>query len=674
MRFFKKIIGKKTNQPSDDVPNTPAPAPEDAAPAADEAPAPEASAPEAETAAPQAAVPPPEANLMPMIDEQGNQTMVTRPEWRERVLLPHLEKVKDQPDALAEAVLHALQAGFLTDVVEPAERLAQIDTNPERGAVILSVVYRELQRWDSAETVLRQQLEKHGESVNVVFNIGLTQAGRGEHEAAEEAFWRVLELEVNHREASGALLASRHKQGGDAAVQDTLLRIGALPGNWRARLWQARGALDRKDVAAAVELYHEAIAVAGTPVPTDLLMQMTGDLGATGHPDVMIKEAASLLDVDAHGLQGAHNLFHACLHTGELPAARALLDLLFSKQQMAWRQPLGQWESELVQARLAQQAAKAKAKPGEGKVTLLVDEGPIWLPERSPASELFTVPVGDVPSIAILGCSADTPQAEGGNDGSALRPTDAAGRFSRALPLFLAEQIRFGMQARVRTLSPWMLGEMPAFIVGRQEWTAEEAARHARSVKPECGYTIVTHIVAQAEPWRVEARLVRASDAAVLGTAQAELKITEPEAALRTLATELIGLLQREAKIEPATPPADYVVPAGSEFGLYLLCLEQLHVARCHALPGVPAGLLAGERDFLDATFHLCIAQPENICSRLILTELLRLLRPTRPQVVLEYRERIQLLQNKKPLAGAAQAVLQGIFDTLFAGFPEPKK
>jgi hypothetical protein len=29
-----------------------------------------------------------------------------------------------------------------------------------------------------------------------------------------------------------------------------------------------------------------------------------------------------------------------------------------------------------------------------------------------------------------------------------------------------------------------------------------------------------THIVAQAEPWQVEARLVRASDAAVLGTAR----------------------------------------------------------------------------------------------------------------------------------------------------------
>jgi hypothetical protein len=266
-------------------------------PAASEAPAPESSAPEA--AAPQQAVPPPEANLMPMIDEQGHQTMVPRPVWRERVLLPHLEKVKDQPDALAEAVLQALQGGFLTDVVEPAERLAQIDTNPERGAVILSVVYRELQRWDSAETVLRQQLEKHGESVAVVFNIGLTQAARGDHEAAEQSFWRECSdwrsTTVKHSGRCwpratnrGAMLLCRIRCCGSAPCRATgVLGSGRRAGRSTARMspppWSCT---------------NEAIAVAGKPVPTDLLMQMTGDLGATGHPDVMLKEAASLLDVE----------------------------------------------------------------------------------------------------------------------------------------------------------------------------------------------------------------------------------------------------------------------------------------------------------------------------------------------------------------------------------------
>ncbi len=659
MSFFKKILGKKTAQPAAGA----------ASDSGEDIPPPE---PTADTGSPAEAAPEAtaaEANLMPMLDEQGRQVMVTRPEWRERVLLPQLERVRENPDELAGTILHSLQHGFLTDLVEPAEQLARIDPNAERGAVVLSIVYRELERYEAAETVLQQQIEKHGENANTVFHVGLVQAARSRTAEAEQAFWRALELEPNHRDACGALLASRHQIGGDAAVQEALGRMGELPGNWRARMWHARAALDANDVTEAVRLYREAIELTGKPVPTDLLMQMTGDLGSTGHPDVMLKEAAPLFEVGAHGLPGAHNLFRACLMTGELPAARALLDLLFGEQRLDWRPHLGQWEMEFAQVRNAELAKKMK--PGSGTATLLIDEGPIWLPPQSPAAELFTVPVGEVAGVAFLGSSAESPAAEPKEGEDTLRASDGAARFSRAVPLFLAEQIRFGSQARTRPLVPWVAGEAPAFLVGRNPWTAAETAQHARGVKPECKYAVVTHIQAQAEPWRVEARLVRTADATVLGTASVELSIAEPEQPLRTLAAEVGALLEREAGIAAATAPAEYTVPTGPHFGLYLLCLEQLHSVRCHTVPGVPPGTLLGERDLLDASLHLCLLQPENIGARLIFVELLRLLRGGRPQVVLEYRSRVELLQKEKPLPGAAQAVVQRMFDQLYAGAPK---
>ncbi|MFT3828907.1 MAG: hypothetical protein QM691_04285 [Opitutaceae bacterium] len=663
MSFFKKILGKKTSQPAPGASREPGDATQPVNPPTENT-TPEqapAAAPQTDEAA--------QANLMPMLDEQGRQVMVTRPEWRERVLLPHLEKVRENPDDLAGTILHSLQNGFLTDMVEPAEQLARIDPNAERGAVILSVVYRELERFEAAETVLQQHVAKHGENANVVFHMGLVQGARSRQAEAEQAFWRALELDPNHRDACGALLASQHQIGGDAAVQETLARMGQLPGNWRARMWHARAALDRDDVPEAVRLYREAIELTGKPVPTDLLLQMTGDLGGTGHPDVMLQEAAPLFEVETHGLTGAHNLFRACLVTGQLQAARALLDMLFGEQRLEWRQHLGQWESEFAQVRNAELAKKVK--PGAGSATLLIDEGPIWLPPQSPATELFTVPVGEVPSIVFLGSSADSAAAEPQEGETALRASDAAARFSRAVPLFLAEQVRFGLQARTRPVVPWIAGEAPAFLVGRQPWTATETAQHARGVKPEASYAVVTHIQAQAEPWRIEARLVRVADATELGTVSVELSINDPEQPLRTLAAEVSALVERAAGAAAATPPAEYVVPTGQHFGLYLLCLEQLHSVRCHSVPGVPPGTLLGERDLLDASLHLCILQPENIGARLIFAELLRMLRPGRPQVVLEYRSRVDLLQKEKPLAGAAQAVLQRMFDMLYAGAPK---
>ncbi|HLP01958.1 MAG TPA: tetratricopeptide repeat protein [Opitutaceae bacterium] len=664
MSFFKKILGKKTSQPAAGAPGASSDAAQPVNPPTGYDDAPE----QASTAAPQADEAA-QANMMPMLDEQGRQVMVMRPEWRERVLLPHLEKVRENPDELAGTIMHSLQNGFLTDMVEPAEQLARIDPNAERGAIVLSIVYRELERFESAETVLQQHVAKHGENANVVFHMGLVHAARSRQEEAEQAFWRALELEPNHRDACGALLASRHQIGGDAAVQEALARMGQLPGNWRARMWHARAALDRNDVQEAVRLYREAIALTGKPVPTDLLLQMSGDLGGTGHPDVMLQEAAPLFEVEVHGLPGAHNLFRACLVTGQLQAARALLDLLFGQQRLDWRPHLGQWESEFAQVRNAELAKKVM--PGSGTATLLIDEGPIWLPPQSPANELFTVPVGEVPSIAFLGSSADSPAAEPKEGESALRASDGAARFSRAVPLFLAEQLRFGLQARTRPVVPWVAGDAPAFLVGRQPWTAAETVQHARGVKPECQYAVVTHIQAQAEPWRVEARLVRVADAAELGTVAVELSINEPEQPLRTLAAEVSALIEREAGVATATPPAEYVVPTGQHFGLYLLCLEQLHSVRCHSVPGVPPGTLLGERDLLDASLHLCILQPENIGARLIFLELLRMLRTGRPQVVLEYRSRVELLQKEKPLPGAAQAVLQRLFDMLYTGAPK---
>jgi tetratricopeptide (TPR) repeat protein len=658
MSLFRKNPGEKSTNPAgtDQTPTTPAAT--DAHPPLSEC----ANTAPAIPAQPDPASQPTDSSQMPMLDEHGRQVMVPRAEWRERVLLPHLAQVRGNPDELASTIMQSLTNGFLADMEEPAEHLARSDANKERGAVILSVVHRELGRTDSAESVLREYIGKHGTSANVVVNLGLVHAARGDTVLAEQSFWRALDLDPNHPEAFGALLMSRHKQGGDEMVKEALVRIGALPGNWRSRMVNARAALDRKEVDAALGLYREAIALAGKPVPLDLLMQMTGDLGHTGHPDVMLREAAQLYAVEAHGLQGAHNLFRACLETGQLQAARGLLDLLFAQVRFDWRAALGSWESDLARARMAHLGKNAQ--PGERKIALLVDDGPIWLPPRSLAAELFEVPVGDVPSIAFIGSSADSPAPEGGQ--GAPHVSDTAGRFSRAVPLFLAEQIRFSLQARVRPIAPWIAGEAPAFVVARQPWTAAEAAEQSRSVNPECGYAIVSHIQVQTEPWTVEARLVRVADAAVLGSASAQLTINEPEAALRALAADVIGLLQREAGIAQATPPADYVVPAGRDFGLYLLCLERLHCVRCHALPNVPEGTLMGERDVLDGALHLCITQPTNLGARLILSELLRLLCPPRPSVVAEYGARIELLQKDKPLNAPARDVVQGIFGMVY--------
>ncbi len=659
MSFFKRLLGKK---PSHSISGDASaqPTPEAAIPAVPE----QESAPAAGEAGPAPATQASSPDAIRTIDEQGREVMVPRQEWREKFLLPHLEKVWNEPDQLAGTILHAFNDGFLTDLLEPAEQLMRIDTNPERGAVILSVVYRELERLESAEAVLRQQIEKHGESATVLVNLAKVQVARGEGELSQATLWHAFELDPNQAEGFAWCAATSQAENGAAPVLKLVQRIAALPGSWRARLWLARVELEQKQIDAAVRLYREALDMAGKPAPTELLVQMSADLGQAGYAAVMLREVALLFEAGVHGLPVANNLFRACLETGEFDAARGLLDHLYAQQRLEWKQQLGFWDGELAKVRAAAIGAKQK---DASAIAILVDDGPVWLPAHSPARELFPVPTAAAVTIAFLGSSAEVAAPAEGEPTAARQLSDLPGRLSRAIPLFLAEQVRFGGTASVRPIVPWMRGDAPAFVLGRQPWTAAEVAHHAKAAKPPCDFAVVTHLQAVANIWRGETRLVRASDAAVVGTAVAEFSPMTPEEGVRGLAGELLLLLQREAGVVLEAPPAEYQVPTGRDFGLYLLRLEQLLAVRCNTMIDAAPGFFGGEREVLDGALHLCLTQPENVPSRLIFAQLLRQLVSGRPQVVAEYRAKVQLLQKDKPVSGPAGAIIERMFGSLYA-------
>src|SRR3982751_427074 len=80
-------------------------------------------------------------NMIRVHDAYGREMFITKQAWRDSVLLGHIKKVWDDPDALYSTIVQSLQDGFGADMVKPAERLAEIDRDAERGAVVLAIVY-----------------------------------------------------------------------------------------------------------------------------------------------------------------------------------------------------------------------------------------------------------------------------------------------------------------------------------------------------------------------------------------------------------------------------------------------------------------------------------------------------------------------------------------------------
>jgi hypothetical protein len=438
-------------------------------------------------------------------------------------------------------------------------------------------------------------------------------------------------------------------------------RIAFLPRSWRAQIWLARAALAARDLEKARALYAEAIARAGNPVPTDLLMQMSGDLGNHAHLPELIQLTEPHFKVEVHGLSVGNNLIKAYIDLGQLDHAKRILDELYARKRPDWQQSLSFWDTEIAKVRLTTVPA-ASAK--EFKLAMLSIDGPVWLKQNSSASELFPPRSSHGPVICFIGGSAE--RATNSKRVEAQMP-DTAGRLSRALPLFLCEQAEFGASVRAQTFVPWIVEPTPAFAFTGMAWSDEDAAGYARQDGLKADYVVITHLKTQQEPWTAELRLVRAIDGKRLADLSSALMPASPQGAIPNLAKRLLALLRDHAEASLLPPSAAYEVPAADQFAYYLLRLEQMLAVRCGAMDDKKHEFISGEHEIIDGNIQLCLACPGNVTVRVLLAQTMLTMRKVHRGILPNFRDKIELLQKDHPLPEPANGVVQRMFNEALA-------
>ena len=599
-------------------------------------------------------------NLIQVFDAYGREMFITKDEWRKNVLPGIVKKNWNDPEQLYGVIFSSLHDGFRADVMDAARQLYQIDPQPARGACVWGVVLMEAGRLDEAEKIFRDFITEHGEDSVILTNLAKVYSKRKDAVKAEKILWHSLELDPNQDNGMDWYCAIHRDRGGEEAGQAALRRIAVLPRSWRAQLWLARHALQARRLEEALAMYQECLARVAKPVPTDLLMQMSGDLGNAGHLPELLSLTEPHFDVHAHGLQVGNNLIKAHLDLGQIDAARRILNQLYTLNRMDWKQNLSFWDTQIAKARVASIPVEQNAL----KISMLTNEGPVWLKSSSPAAGLFPVKSSDALVIAFLGCTAEMASKE---QSVKRQMADTPGRLSRAVPLFLAEQVSFGSRARVQTLVPWILNEGGGFVLSGVAWKDEEAADHSRQGQTKSDYVVTTHLKTQAEPWTVELRLIRSIDGQCLGTLNTSFPSAKPQDAIPDLARQLLTLLAQQAKVEPQPVPASYQVPTSEQFPLYLLRLEQLLTIRCGSMDGLSPGFLSGEREIVDGNLQLCLAYPNNVSTRILFAQTLLAMKKIRPDILLEFKEKIALLQKEKPLSEPAHGVVQRMLNEVSA-------
>jgi tetratricopeptide (TPR) repeat protein len=598
----------------------------------------------------------PDADKVRVYDEFGRELFISKEDWRAKVLPGNLEKNWHDPDKLYTIVLGALNDGFFEDVRKAAAHLYKIDTVPARGACAYGIVLMKTNRLDEAEKVLRSYLRDHGDDGSVLTNLAKVYSARNRQADADATLWRGLEVDPNQANGLGWYYAIHRERNGEAAAINALARIALLPGSWRAQMWMARDALIQHKRDEALALYRGALDRAGEPTPGDLLMQLSGDLGKAGYLRDLILLAEPRFVAKVHGLAVGNNLIKAHFDLGEFEDAQKIVEGLHALGRPDFRPQLTFWEQEIAKVRVNARPPS----PGPLEFSMGTIQGPVWLKPTEYSAEIAPTKQAGASKICFLGSTA---QMSGEADGPQWQIANPPGRMSRALPLYLAEQMFFRTGATVQVLMPVIAGESGAFLLCGAPWSDEDAAQYALQSDSTVSWIVLTHLICVTEPWTVRVRLVRASDRVCVCEYSIALDSAYPAAATEDVTTWLAAQLEEHAHVGVFPAPKWYETPTGDYAGNYMLRLEQLLAVRCASLPGLGRSNLNNERDMLLGVLQLCASLPQCIPARILLAQLDLAFRRVRPAIAAEFRPQIERVQTKWPLPEPFRMFIQKLLN-----------
>ena len=582
-------------------------------------------------------------------DQFGRKVEIGREAWRKDVLQPNLQLNRDKPDALYELIVGALGDEFAADVLEAARHLHATDPQPRRGAMLLGAVLLQLKDFTGARAVLEHAISQHGEDTYLLANLARAYAGSGDQARALQLIWRALALEPNEETSLNWLIANANTRGGQAAVLAAYTRAAELPGSWRAQLWLARYALERGDLAETTRLYEEALGRA-KPVPADLLMQLSGDLGNRGHTELLVRLTQQHFDLAVHGLTVGNNLLRAYVDLGMLAEARKLLEQLYKLQRPDWREQLIFWEQKLDDAQRRYGEVTAPLD-----IVLMRLEQPVWARGVLGFESVLPDKAGSAPRIHFICGSGEAHEDTGGK--VIAQPTNDLGRLARALPMFLAEEVYLRTTARTAFLLPWM--KQGGFILSAKPWT--RAFLPPDQSPPDL--LVYLHVDARATPWLLkvtlenvqrEASPVVFEQAFNLGTAGHDVLTLLYDLIPRL--TGLLALRREETAAALGTPSAE-LLPG------YLAAIEQALAVGLAARHTDGETFLHQERSIFDHLFDVALNGAELLRPRMLLVNALENETRRRPDIAREYLQKLALLQQRHALPPGAgrELVAKGV-------------
>ena len=285
---------------------------------------------------------------------------------------------------------------------------------------------------------------------------------------------------------------------------------GAAANSVKARLVAAREKLEAKDLAGAIAIYEELLASAGDRA--DVLVTVSGDLGAHGHVTEIIELVAPRYDAERHGPATGLNLLQAYLAVRQPDAAQHVLDILFGLNRPELEDRLHGFSNAIAEMLAAPH--QSAVEPGDpagastaAKVGLITVSKPVWFYGlESLVAQVLPPKEGRLRRIAFAQLALPGyPEIEKALD----QPEDELNRLSRALPLWFAETFYFAANyapiAAIGIITP--PSSSTRLMIFGAEWTTDNLRQLVDTTEGGLDYIVTGSLRAAAGDYELTLRL-----------------------------------------------------------------------------------------------------------------------------------------------------------------------
>ena len=568
----------------------------------------------------------PSKDLITVYDAYGRELKITAGEWREKVLGPNLKASWNDADKLYNLIISALNDGFAEDVREAAARLVEIDSFIERSHTIQGIVLMKCGQLDKAETILRTAIDKAGETGTLLTNLAKVFAERGDDNTAYDILWRGLQLDPNQENGLLWWLSLEKEQKGDEGYQQALHKAAAIPNSWRPQLWLARRYLEQKDVASARALYEKVLQEG--LYGSEALMMISGDLGNNGQVTLIPELVGPAFDTRKHDPRAGFNLLQAYLELGLLDDGEALLKRLYALDLAPYKQHLDEVAGVFQQRRAEQSAPRAIDDTSQLEIESANLERPVWSYGLRNPTWLFAEKPDESPRVTFISlakCFSEADQAEEQRE-------DDLGRYTRAIPLYLAEAVHYWTDFASNTLIPTVKGGGPAvFGAGGND------AELCEQLSGNSDYLVTGEIDNSREQWQVTLRLWECAGKQCLLETTAQATEEHIGAEVLKLEQQLLAKLGHHR----AKPFDDfYSRPSAEMMTPYLSGLGQSLILSLVANDVSTKAALWGERNMLEWSLRIALQWPKAVTPKIMFLSGLGKAAKYQSDILPEFKER----------------------------------